>query len=263
MLVPAMNRHEVLSEIKRDQKKLVETSYPRLVKEYEKERKKLKINKTEAWGKVYQIRTAAKNNWLVFIAKCPAAPVYNNEFDLVCGCFVYQHTNKGMQVMRQMQNGTGVEVFNGHVFARFNQRLHLNLTNPLDIVKRFFLHNGYNTTDLQEKNGKLFSTAMCKEGLLLGNYYKDPFWLIHKTFISKELERKDQLKKEREMLLDMQIEMASKSTQFLRHLDGKKIFLNDQVYHQLIGQVPSLTVPQLPFEIPQTNNTTGYPVLFR
>jgi hypothetical protein len=104
---------------------------------------------------------------------------------------------------------------------------------------------------------------MCKEGLLLGNYYKDPFWLIHKTFISKELERKDQLKKEREMLLDMQIEMASKSTQFLRHLDGKKIFLNDQVYHQLIGQVPSLTVPQLPFEIPQTNNTTGYPVLFR
>ena len=42
MLVPTMNRHEVTAEVVRDEKKLMDTSYPRLIMEYDPERKKIK-----------------------------------------------------------------------------------------------------------------------------------------------------------------------------------------------------------------------------
>ena len=89
MLVPTMNRHEVTAEVVRDEKKLMDTSCSRLMMEYDRERKKLKIDKTKSYCKADPIRTAAKNNWIVFIEKCASAPAYKTWTDAAFCCVVY------------------------------------------------------------------------------------------------------------------------------------------------------------------------------
>jgi hypothetical protein len=36
-----------------------------------------------------------------------------------------------------------MEIFNGHFFSRYDERLNLNLKKPLEIVKTFFNNSGY------------------------------------------------------------------------------------------------------------------------
>jgi hypothetical protein len=66
-----MNPKEITSEILKDISKIEKSSTQRLLKEYDRESKKFKIDKTKSYPKVFEIKKAAKNTWLIFLRKSP------------------------------------------------------------------------------------------------------------------------------------------------------------------------------------------------
>jgi hypothetical protein len=265
MLVPTMNRHEVTAEVVRDEKKVMDTSYPRLLMEYDRERKKLKIDKTKPYCKAYPIKTAAKNNWILFIEKSPSVPVYKTFADTVFGCVVYYYSKEGLKVLRQAKGNFAIEAYYGHVFTRYNERMGLNLSKSTDMIQAFFKNNGYSNIKLIDKNEKKFTHGICKEGTLLGEYKSEPDWLVHKTFISKDLKREDQIKKERKLMLDLQMDFISKQTQFLNNINSKELKAASDIYNQINGESNANTLKEkMPFDIPNINSMPfSYPALNR
>lgn len=265
MLVPTMNQQEVTAEVVRDQKKLMDISYPRLLMEYDRERKKLKIDKTKPYCKAYHIRTAAKNNWILFIEKSHSEPVYKTVADTAFGCVVYYRSKEGLKVLRQAKGHFVIEAYNGHVFTRYNERMHLNLSKSKDIIEAFFKNNGYSNIELIDKNEKRHTHGICKEGILLGECKTDPDWLIHKTFISKDLKREDQDEKERKLMLALQIDAISKQAQFLQNINSQEIRATIDIFNQINGESSVNTLKEkVPFNIPNINSMPfPYPTLNR
>jgi hypothetical protein len=265
MLVPTMNRHEVTAEVVRDEKKLMDTSYSRLLMEYDRERKKLKIDKTQPYCKAYPIRTAAKNNWIVFIEKSPSAPVYKTFADTAFCCVVYYYSKEGLKVLRKAKGNFAIEAYYGHVFTRYNERLHLNLFKSTDIIQAFFKNNGYSNVELIDKNEKKSTHGICKEGILLGEYKTDPDWLVHKTFISKDLKRDDQDEKEKKLMLDLQIESISSQAQFLQSINSQQVRATIDVFNQINGESNVNALKEkMRFDIPNINSMPfSYPTLNR
>lgn len=71
MLVPAMNHLEMAAQIRSEYHKICTTTLLRLGVEYDRERGKLKIPKEAMYPKEYEIKTKAKNNWIIFLHKAP------------------------------------------------------------------------------------------------------------------------------------------------------------------------------------------------
>jgi hypothetical protein len=235
MLVSTMNRKEVTDEFLRDEKNLMEKSFARLIMEYDKERKKLKIDKTKTYCKAYPIRTAAKNNWIVLIQKTESTEQYKSILDISHACIAYYHAKEGLRAIRQVGDEYKLEVCYGHLFNRYNQRLNLNLTKTADIITHFYTNNGFINSEIKQRNGKDYLYGVCKEGILLGNLIHDPYWVVFKTFISRDLQRKDQEIKEKSIMLDLEIELSSKATQFLNNTDVRGLRQASDIYLQIAG----------------------------
>jgi hypothetical protein len=235
MLVSTMNRKEVTDEFLRDKKNLKEKSFVRLVMEYDKERKKLKIDKTKTYCKAYPIRTAAKNNWIVLIQKTPSCEQYKSILDISHASIAYYHAKEGLRAIRQVGDDYKLEVCYGHLFNRYNQRLNLNLTKTADIITHFYSNNPCINSEIKEKDGKDYLYGVCKEGILLGNLIHDPYWTVFKTFISRDLQRKDQEIKEKAIMLDLEIELFSKATQFLNNTNARGLREANDIYQQIAG----------------------------
>jgi hypothetical protein len=204
MLVPAMNPLEITAEVMKDLEKQPEIT-ERLRLEYDRERRNLKIDKTKVYPKAYPIKTGRKNTWLYFFQKNPATDKYRSAYDAAGCSTVYYYGEKGLRVLRYCEAGRFMEVFKGHFFIRYNERLHLNLLNMIDIVKHFFNNNGYLQTEIRQEDGKEFTVGLCKSGFALGNFYHDPNWMVHRTFISPDLKRRDQDEKEKQLLAKFQL----------------------------------------------------------
>jgi hypothetical protein len=71
MLVPAMNHQEIAAQIKSEYNKICRTTLLRLGDEYDRERRKRRIPKEDMYSKEYEIKTAGKNNWIIFLHKAP------------------------------------------------------------------------------------------------------------------------------------------------------------------------------------------------
>ncbi len=218
MLVPAMIQQEVNTEILRDESKLIKSTIPRLFEEYARERKKLKIDKAQTYNRCYSIKTAAKNNWLFFIEKSYGASRFKGGSDLVGGGLVYYYNTQGLRAFRPQEEF--MEVFNGHFFTRYNQRMGLNLPYQLDVIKTFFKNSGYLKPEVMTKpDGEKYTLSVCKDGLALGRYYAgEPDWLIHRTFISHDLKTPKQLLEQQRLILQMQHEIILKADETT--LDG-------------------------------------------
>lgn len=207
MLVPAMNEKEINVEVIKDFLKIFKSTLPRLSDEYHKERKKLEIDKERTYQRCYKIRTASKNNWLLFIEKSPTKTKYKNVDDTVYCAITYYHTAKGMRVFKPLIKQEIMIVYNGHVFSRYNERLGLNLDKPMDILQHFFAHCGYSDHKIVEKKNRFFSFGVCKDGILLGDYLPEQGWLINKTFVSRNIYHSHQDETEKELIEEMQKEL--------------------------------------------------------
>lgn len=198
MIVPAMNEKEVEAEIKKDFARIHKSTIPRLAFEYDRERRKLKMDKTSDYNKVYQIKTAGKNQWMIFIKKASGKPKYKQACDGTFFCVVYYYTKQGLNVCRINNPSDDLEFFYGHFFKRYNERQKLNLPDTLSAVKHFFNNNeNFRSILSHSKNeraqpGTMFAESICKDGLALGIHYISTWHTVYKTFISHHLLTKNQ-----------------------------------------------------------------------
>lgn len=135
MLVPAMTHEEVTAQIKIEYCKIQATTLLRMGAEYDRERRKFRINKEAMYPKEYEIKTTGKNNWIIFLDKGPAAKKYTGTESLSYLCVIYYYSNKGL--MAYWPADKVLAGFTSHFFKRYNERLCLNLSNPIEIVKAF------------------------------------------------------------------------------------------------------------------------------
>lgn len=206
MLVASMNHIEITKEIKKDQQKLLATTILRLGAEYDRERKKLKIDKTRTYTRDYTIKTASKNTWLIMLRKTPSKEKYSKTEDLQITCVTCFHDGQRLWVF----NCTNIEtlaVYTGHFFNRYNERLHLNLSKPIDIIKHFFKYNSY-ISRTSVTNKEFLYIGFCRDGIVFGEFLSDLTWFVHKTFVSRDLLRPDQDEAEKELLTAMHSEVV-------------------------------------------------------
>ena len=207
MLIETMTPIEVTSEILEDWS-IVTKSFDRLVNDYDKERRRSKIDKGDIYSLPYEIKTKKKNTWIFIFSKAPSEDKYKGQSSINICSLVYYYSSIGLRVFKIMPKG-GISVYNGHLFKRYNERMSLGLEKPLDIVKHFFINNGYFTSKVIPKNNKEFTISVCKEGLLLGELQEDRSFLVNKTFINKNLIRLDQNEAEEELIKSLQDEIET------------------------------------------------------
>lgn len=187
MLLPTMNAAEVYKEVKRDIDKLFDTTVQRLGVEYERERKKFKIDKQRTYTKIYTIKTATKNNWLLYFKKNPGKEVFNTRDDAQVSFVTWFYDKKGLRVILWTESHF-LQVFNGHFFSRYNERMKLNLSQPVDIIRHFFKYNYSMITDTNGFTEEGFAFVQYfRDGLALGSIDLAQMWMVHKTFVSRDL----------------------------------------------------------------------------
>lgn len=181
-----MNHKEVAAEFMRDLEKIKATTLERLLLEYDRERRKWKINPAKDYAKVYTIKTKAKNNWIIILRKPYSIEKYKDTGDICYCCISYYHDKNGLTVLRPRDTDECIEAYWGHFFNRYNERMHLNLSSIVEVIKTFFLNSGCVGYHIYpERNNK--TVGICSEGFLFGNLDKESNWIINKTFVSKEI----------------------------------------------------------------------------
>lgn len=198
MLLNTMSPDEIIKEIFSDYELVYETAKKYVVL-YDKERKKAKTEKSSNYCRAYEIKSKKKNNWILLISKDPNYENYKGLKSIGVCAIVYYYTSVGLRVFKIIPSG-GLAVFNAHLFSRYRERMNLNMPLPLDVVKKFFSRNSIVTGQFYEKDQREYCIALCTDGLLLGEFQLEHKWAVYKTFISKNMERIDQIEKEHEMI---------------------------------------------------------------
>jgi hypothetical protein len=206
MLVPAMTHEEIAAQIKREYSKIQETTLLRLGAEYDRERRKLRINKEDIYPKEYEIKTAGKNNWIIFLQKGPGVNKYTGTESLTYLCVVYYYSNKGLMAFWPASYEV-LAGFTSHFFKRYNERLCLNLSNPIDIVKAFFRKGMYCTVKIVEKNNRPQVIAFGVDGIRFGEIKYNFTYVEWKTFVNREIAFPQQKKWEHEVNKELMQEL--------------------------------------------------------
>ena len=207
MLVQSMNTTEITTEVRRDYEIIQNTSIVRLAQEYDRERKKLKIDKTRIFTKEYCIRTAAKNNWLLFLRKRPSEEKYKGLPSIAICAVTYYYNETGLRVFNSSHPEL-LSVYNGHFFSRYNERMKLNLNQPVEAIKHFFKYNGDISYTLTDKQDGDFVVGFCPGGFTLAEFQNDRTWLVNKTFVSKDMIRPDQDEAAKALFFKEQLDLA-------------------------------------------------------
>lgn len=225
MLVHTMNTAELQKEILRDWPHM-EKSVARLVHEYDRMRRRAKIDKRLEYPKAYEIKTHRKNTWVVIVSKSTKAEKYKGLESVFWDAVVYYRNAHGLRVFGLNHVNGGFSVYNGHLFKRYNERLELGLVKPIDIIKRFFCNNGYGLRKVVPKGDRELTIRVCRDGLLLGEMFEGGKWNVHRTFISRNLTRMDQDEVERDLLDSLQKEILTEMAY------STKGFCQDTVVHR-------------------------------
>jgi hypothetical protein len=212
MLIETMTPDEITNEILVDFE-IVKKSWSRLAEDYDKVRRRNKIEKHLTFAKTFEIKTKKKNKWIFVFSKAPSEETYKNMGSINICSVVYYYNSIGLRAFKIMPTG-GLNVFNGHVFSRYNERMNVGLNKPEEIIKHFFENNGYSTTRIIKKENKEFTISVCSDGLLLGELQEYRSWLVNKTFINKSLQHMDQEKIEEELVTNLENEIVEELNKF-------------------------------------------------
>jgi hypothetical protein len=234
MIVETMSPSELSKAIIKDLIALKKSTLLRLAKEYDKLRSKKKISKEASFHQVYEIKSAAKNKWICFFSKSPIVSKYQSFKNITYTCITYYYTSKGLRVIRLIDYGTNeiLNVYNGHFFTRYNERMKLNLKQPLDIVKHFFIHNCYGMGRVIENEGREYTLSKCTDGFMLGELQNNRQWWVEKTFISNDMKREDQSEKEKEFIGRLNFEVQMNLQNETYNQSQKRRILSIQKSHQ-------------------------------
>ncbi|MEO6893544.1 MAG: hypothetical protein ABI136_00845 [Ginsengibacter sp.] len=208
MLVPSMNLDEIAAQVKREYDKIYVTTLMRIGAEYDRERKKHGICKEKLYPKEYEFKTAEKNNWIIFMHKTPGVKKYNGTENISFLCVVYYYSKKGLMAYYQSEFNV-LAGFTSHFFRRYNERLALNLSKPIDIVKAFFRKGMYSHVKFVERNNKPHIIGFGVDGIRLGEVKCEPkySYVEWKTFVTRKIAYGFQKKMERELFKELVVEM--------------------------------------------------------
>lgn len=206
MLVKSMSNPEVHLEIIQDYNLInASSTISRLNKEYLSLRKKLKINKHTDFPFFSTIKTKAKNTWYLMFLKNPEIKAVASEDDVVIIFYTFYYTDKGLRVFNATPSGA-LNVYNGHFFTRYRERMELPIVATLDLIQHFFKnnHGGFHSLFKKEEQSDVVNfIGFEKEGYSLGNYEilnEDTIWLVHKTFIGKNTAGSIHLKQDKQLI---------------------------------------------------------------
>jgi hypothetical protein len=158
----------------------------RLADKYYQERVRNKISKTDLYIKFYEIKSKAKNRWLIRMSKNPLLKTYQSARDIALMLYAIYYTEKGLRILYRTRRND-VAVMNAHLFERYRERMKLDIPNLMDVVKHYIEHNYtilYNLFPEIEGRRKFYGAV--EEGFVMGEYIEDDKLFIQKTFISKE-----------------------------------------------------------------------------
>lgn len=198
MLVEAMNYQEISQEVMKDFMKLRSTTEERLAEMYDRERRKLKVDKYSCYPKAYSVKTGTKNNWIIIFRKSTVHEKYKSQKEINVHYIVYYHTAKGLNVISHSNNYH--ELFYGHFFKRYNERMKLNLDKHVDIVTDYFLNTPEIYYKITTKNNCNATIGVCDKGYLMGEYLPKENFVINKTFVSKDISHEGQRKAEKYLM---------------------------------------------------------------
>src|SRR4051812_32016923 len=112
-----MTNEQITRELVKDYRKLQQTYIQGLMKAYDKERMRKKIDRRATWARQFILKTPTLANvWMVVLQKPPYKQIYYDIED-VEGCAVtWYNCPQGLRVFRPTQ--ALIEVFNPHFFTR-------------------------------------------------------------------------------------------------------------------------------------------------
>jgi hypothetical protein len=217
MMLETMNDVEIAAEILKDYRDYSQKSstISRLCQEYDRERRKNRISKDARYPRCYEIKSSRKNTWIFFLIKDEEIPKYRGPEDTNIGLIVYYYNRKGLRAF-SLQNENKFLVYNGHVFTRYRERMNLSVGKPLDNMKRFFNENPYGVSEHFERDGKNIVYSVYKDGIVIGEL-KPNGWRVMKTFLTRDLTRKDQNQIEDKLIQDLINDMKIAK---VKNLDG-------------------------------------------
>lgn len=186
MLLESMSRKEITKEVLNDYDKFFHNSTgKRLREEYEQERIKRHIKKEAEYERSYEIKTKSKNRWVFVYYKEPLSKKYQSYKDCAMIIFTYYYTKKGICIFI-VKDHNMIEVYYGHLFSRYRERMGLDMPNLLDVAIHYLKINSFCIYKyLPEQDGTLKLLGIVKDGYQLGEKDMEYRWYLLKTFIAK------------------------------------------------------------------------------
>jgi len=189
MLVPSMNLQEISIEANAEYDVLVKSStLQRLISEYLLERYKKRVKNNEQYVRFYNIKSKKKNNWLIMICPKDGIEFITSPYDFSSLCILYYHSDKGLRFIVTTPTKI-ISVYNEHLFTRYKERIHLDISGTLEIAKHYFERNNsgvFQSFPMEDFTRKIIGLE--SNGFSLGelHFSNSTIVMYYKTFISRE-----------------------------------------------------------------------------
>lgn len=177
----------------------------RLAGEYDKERNKLKVDTSIAYPKCYEVKTNAKNKWLLFFSKSHSVTKYRNIGSINYIGAVYYDTSDGIEVIKEAV-GFGANIYKPEFFQNYKSQMDLSISSPFDLIKNFFINNGYSIGD--KINDDDFIMSVNRDGFMLG-YLENESILINQHFFNREKVHNRQSEFEKTIINGLQVNIEA------------------------------------------------------
>ena len=234
MLSTTMSNDQVMEEVYMDLWNLLKGQRLQvLLHSYNRERRKLRVKLQSEYTKIYESVSSNRNKWVILFSKPPAIKEYKGDPNILI--FTYVKEKRGITVYKPMTCSQKMydklAIYSDSFFVDYAAAEGLHDISPVDIVKTFFLKNGYSTLGSIEFEGDLVPVAISKQGLSLGVYMPDIQSFEYNSFVSKEVlgERYDAIEKQMQSVIQNQILEIINDSEFDKvsydlHADAAVVF---------------------------------------
>ncbi len=180
MLLPNMTFDEIRRLLFLEIEEVIqrtEKQFPKIKRDVLK--RKLKNQKVVYF---YRLTTKNKTKWLTRVAKHKGS-----KYKIISYYGSFFRDTKGFRYIELNKEDESLEIYNAHFLYRYVERMKLDLTEPLEIMKAFFLANtgvsviNYDQ-EIDEEVYKIYSQT--PEGIKLGIHDRIRNVVIWNTFIS-------------------------------------------------------------------------------
>lgn len=182
MIVPSMSKEEVIREMLSDFD-IVRRKSEFVIKEVQRQ---LIKSKKYPFAKAYDyITPKTKNTWIYWLEFKSKNDIFQS---FVC-CY---YTSVGLMA-GLVSTDMEITLFTGHFFSRFAEREGLNIINPIDKIKKYFLLNPVMVSETREEleGGAHEIIGKVNTGVILGVRNKKRI-MICNTYLSHAMLGKDQ-----------------------------------------------------------------------